>query len=77
MLKICIRVITHKPYGIYSWNFTDDSISYRENVSWTKKTAVATSIFFIYPPLPYMLKICVQLKTPKLYWIYSWNFTDG
>ena len=36
---------------------------------------LATSVFV--HPRSAMLNILVRLITPKLYLIYSWNFTDG
>lgn len=79
-----VRFVSPKPFGIYSWNFTDGCIISRRCVTTNKKYRSAYFVLLLLllilfnrpalPPAP-LSEIRAQAITPKLFGMYSWSFT--
>ena len=72
-----VRPITPKPYGIYSWNFTSACIILIRCVMNKEDNSCIFGFWIISPLTRFHIVNRVQAITPKLYGIYSWNFTSA
>ena len=72
-----VRAITPKPYGIYSWTFTGAYITIRRCVMNKEDNSCIFWFLNYFPLTRFHIVNRVPAITPKLYGIYSWNFTSA